>query len=105
MKLFRFLITIVFIVGLGMIFVTTKPSEYEFAKWYVEKNQTGLGGFFDNAFVKIVEQRTETRDFLVFAVFELDQEECYIGVAGQIFGRGSVEQAGRTLENLIEQAK
>ncbi|MDO5131629.1 MAG: hypothetical protein Q4D81_01445 [Eubacteriales bacterium] len=105
MKFIKSLLTLLLIGGIGLVLITTRPSGREFARWYVEQNQTGLGGFFDEAFVTVVEQSTKTRDYLVFSVFELSEEERYVGIMGFFFGRNTVEQAQKTLNELLEQAE
>lgn len=104
-KLIRILFTFLILAGLGILLITTRPSEHDFAQWYAEKNESGLGSFFDDAFIALVEARTETSDYLVFSIFELDGEELYVGILGNIFGRNSAEQAKQTLDRLIDQAR
>lgn len=105
MKIIRFIFVLVLVAGIAIALITTRPSEKEFASWYVEQNQTGMGGLFDEAFKTIVEQRTETEDYLIFSVFELDEETRYVGVLDHFFGRNTIEDAKETLNNLVEQVK
>ena len=67
-KLIRILFTFLILAGLGILLITTRPSEHDFAQWYAEKNESGLGSFFDDAFIALVEARTETSDYLVFHI-------------------------------------
>lgn len=104
-KLIQILFTFLILAGVGILLITTRPSESDFARWYTEKSENGLGSFFDEAFIKLVESRTETSDYIIFSIFELDGEERYVGILGNIFGRNSAEQAKQTLDHLIEQAR
>ncbi len=105
MKPLKTLFTLLILALLGFALVVTRPTETDFAKWYVEHNETGMGDFFDNVLEKTVLQRTETSDYVVFSLFELDGEERYVGVAGQIIGKETGEEVTETLTHLVEQAK
>lgn len=86
MKLLRSLFTLAIVAAAGIALVTMCPTEDDFAAYYVSQNQTGLGGFFDGAKETLVKQRTETKNFWVFAVFEVDGKERYIGILDHFFG-------------------
>lgn len=105
MKLFKSLFTLIIIAAFGIALITMRPTKTDFAEYYVSQNQTGLGGFFDEAYEKIVMQRTEVNDYLLFSVFEINDEERYVGVLGHFFGRSSAEQATQTMNSLIDQAQ
>lgn len=105
MRLIRFFLSSFLVFGIGIVLITTRPSESDFAQWYVEQNQTGLGGFFDNALIKIVEERTESRDYLVFSIFDLDGKDRYVGLLGHFFGRNTVEQTQETLQEILKQTE
>ena len=105
MKLFKFLFTLVLIAAIGITLITLRPSTAEFAEFYVNQNQTGLGSFFDEAYERIVIEKTDVDNYLIFSVFEVDEEDRYVGILGHFFGRSSKEQAAKTMSELIEQAK
>lgn len=97
------LLSLIVLAVIGVTLIISKPSESDFARWYVEQNKSGLGSFFNDAFEKLVESRTETSDYLILSVFELDEER-YVGFLGKFFGKNSIEEAKQTLEHLIEKA-
>lgn len=105
MRIIKFFFTILLIGGIGITLITTRPSRNDFARWYVEQNQTGLGGLIDAAFVKIVEQRTKVSEYLVFSVFDMGEDERYVGVFGQFFGKNTVDRVQQTLNEILEQAE
>lgn len=105
MKLFKSLITLLFIAAIGIALITMRPSKTDFAEFYVKQNQTGLGTFFDEAYERIVIEKTEVDNYLIFSVFEVDEEDRYVGILGHFFGRSSAEQAAKTMGDLIDQAK
>lgn len=105
MKLLRFFFSLIIVAAIGIALITTRPTKAEFAEYYVSRNQTGLGEFFDSAFEQIVLHKTEENDYLVFSVFEVDGEDRYIGILGHFFGRSSAEQAAETMSELFDQAK
>lgn len=105
MKLLKTLFTILVVGALAMVLIAMRPTKADFAEYYVEKHSTGLGELVDNVFEKIVMEQTEVNDFVVFSVFEVNETDRYIGVLGQFFGRSSVEEAGETVKDLIDQAK
>lgn len=105
MKLIKTITTLIIIAFIGIAMVTTCPSKKEFAQWYVEQNQTGLGSFFDDAFVVLVEQQTTSSDHLVFSIFELNGKERYVGIFGRFFGKNSIERTTENFQELLRQAK
>ena len=82
MKIIKILLHLAVIAGPSVVLISTRPYEKEFADWYVEKNEDTLRSIFTEAYINIVEQRTETTDYLVFSVFELDGKERYVGILG-----------------------
>ena len=105
MKMLRTLLTLLVITFLSMGLILLCPSKEEFAKYYVGQNQTGYGKLFDSAFEKVVYQKTTEKRYLIFVVFELDDQERYIGIAGNFVGKSSAEEAAKTLQELIDQGK
>lgn len=106
MKILRRFVTAVIIIIIAIALIVTRPTENDFAEWYVEQNQTGLGGLIDGAFELVVKEKTETKDCLFFSIFEVNGgEDRYVGILDHIFGRSSAERVQETLENLVEQAK
>lgn len=105
MKLLKSLFFFFVVAAIAIALITMRPTKADFAEYYVSQNQTGFGSFFDEAFEKIVMQRTEVKEYLVFSVFEVDGEDRYVGILGHFFGRSSSEQAAQTMGELIEQAR
>lgn len=105
MKLLKTLLTLMVITFLTMSLILLCPSKKEFAKYYVSQNQTGYGELFDSAFEKVVYQKTTEKRYLIFAVFELDDQNRYIGIAGTFVGKASAETAAKTLQELVNQVK
>ena len=86
MRLVRSLFTFAIAAAAGAALVTMCPTVDDFAAYYVSQNQSGLGGFFDGAQEALVKQRTETKNYRVFAVFEVDGKGRYVGVLDHFFG-------------------
>ncbi len=105
MKIFKSLLTIFIIAAVIIAMIITRPTKADFTEYYVNQQQTGLGTFFDAAYEKVVMQKTEESDYLVFSVFEVNGEDRYVGILGHFFGSSSIEQATQTMDNLIDQAK
>lgn len=105
MKFIKTLFLIIIVGAIFMVLIAMRPTKAEFAEYYVEQNSTGLGEFFDNIFEKVVMEQTETTDFVVFSVFEVNEVDRYIGILGHFFGRSSMEEVNQTMEDLINQAK
>lgn len=105
MRMLRTLLTFLVITFLAFGLILLCPTKKEFAKYYVSQNQTGYGELFDSAFEKVVYQKTTEKRYLIFAVFELDDQNRYIGVAGNFIGKSSAEAAAKTLQELVDQVK
>lgn len=103
MKLIKTITTLIIIAFFGIAIVTTCPSIIY--QWYVEQNQTGLGFFFDDAFIVLVEQQTASSDHLVFSIFELNGQERYVRIFEQFFGKNSIERTTENFQELLRQAK
>lgn len=102
MRVIKFFISLCIIFFLAVCLIVTRPDRSDFAEWYVEKNQTSFG-IIDGARKAFVEARTESENYLVFAVFELEDDR-YVGVLGKhFFGRNSLEMAEKTLDTVIEE--
>ena len=85
MRLIKWMVTLVIAGAAAVTLITGCPTREEFAAYYTSRNETGLGGFFDGAAQAAAQQRTEVKDYLFFAVFEIDGER-YVGVLGHFFG-------------------
>lgn len=105
MKMLRILVVFVIVAAVGIGLITTRPTKSEFASWYVGQNESGFGGFFDEAFKAVVEQRTNVESYLIFSVFEVDGETRYVGILDHFFGRNTVDEAKKTVNNLIRQVE
>ena len=104
MKFIKYMFTLIIIIGISVLLMAVRPTEEDFVEWYVERNHTNLGSFFDEAFELVVKARTETQDYLIFSVFKVDGKDYYVGICNHIFGQSSVEQVSNTLEELVDQA-
>lgn len=94
--LFDFLTRIIIIAFIGITLVTTRPFESDFVDWYVEKNwdkhHTTMGQLVDGVYELIIKERTETKNYIVFSVFEVAGQERYVGVFGHIYGADFLER-------------
>lgn len=105
MRIVKSIFTMLLIGTIGITLITTRPSRSDFAKWYVEQNQTGLGDLIDAAFVKVIEQRTKVSEYLIFSVFNIGEDERYVGILGHFFGKNTVDQVQQTLNEILKQAE
>ena len=60
MKFIKYMFTLIIIIGISVLLMVFRPTEEDFVEWYVERNHTNLGSFFDEAFELVVKARTET---------------------------------------------
>ena len=75
MKLIKRCLTLLAVAVLAVALIVLRPTADEFAAYYVSRNQTGLGGFFDEGLEAMVRERTEEDNYLFFSVFEVDGDE------------------------------
>ena len=105
MKLIKRCLTLLAVAVLAVALIVLRPTADEFAAYYVSRNQTGLGGFFDEGLEAMVREQTEEDNYLFFSVFEVDGDERYVGILGHFFGRSTAEEAARAMEELAGQVK
>ncbi len=100
MKIIKFAIIVIALVGL----ILTRPTKDEFIDWYVAKNYAEETEVVKYTVTQVVKAQTEQSDYLVFSVFEVDQKDRYIGVAGIFIGRSSVQDAADVVQDILEEA-
>ena len=96
----RFAIVVVLMAGM----ILTRPTKKEFVDWYVNKNYAEDAEIIKGTMEQIVNAETDASDYLLFSVFEIEEKDRYIGIAGMIIGRSSVQDAKDTLEQIIDEA-
>lgn len=103
--LFKVFTKMIVMMILGVILITSRPFEKDFVKWYVEQNQASSGADADEDFAAAVKEKTVTTNYILFSVYEVNEEERYVGAFGHIFGRHSLENAEEVLKIMLKSAQ
>ena len=99
----KILTFVLFLILLASLIIL-RPTKTQFARWYVSENPSGYGRFIDDTMEMVVKKNTEEDKYLVFSVFEVNDEDRYIGVCGLFIGRSTFEEAQHAFKSIAQKA-
>lgn len=103
--LFKLFTKIIVMIILSIMMITSKPFEKDFINWYVAQNQVNLGTAFDENFANKVKEKTVTTNYILFSVYEVNEEERYVGAFDHIWGKHSWKKVEEVLKVMSESAQ
>lgn len=96
---------IIVVLVLSIMMITSKPFEKDFVEWYVAQNQQSQGAEFDETFVQTVKEKIVTTNYILFSVYEVNEEERYVGAFGHFWGKHSWKHTAEVFKVMLKSAQ